>query len=151
MAGAGTAPAGTSPYGYGTPATSGGLEGVPLADAARTTQGSRWINPLTRRWEFGADGRAKGMANVRHLVLMRILTLRDSAAWKGGLEAPGGVIGTNFAAKRADAIRTALADLVTQRLIAIESITVDAKARPVFTRVQWRDLTTNKLDGTEVP
>jgi hypothetical protein len=151
MAGLGHAACGTAPYGLGTPATSSTNGGALLPNERGETQGSRYINPRTRRYEYDEHGRAKGMPNVQQLVLMAFMTIRGSSAMPDlGDEAPSGVIGANFVARRKEAVTRAAAHLVDGNLIEIISIDVDPKARPIFTIVRWRDLTTRIERETKV-
>lgn len=143
MAGFGSSPLGTGPYGVGTPATSSANAGLPLADDFGASQGSKYINPRTRSYERDANGRTKGMPNVPHLVQLALLTTRGSSAMTTlGDEAPGGVIGANFVSRRQASIRQSLTRLVDDNMIEIVAIEVYADNRPVFTLVRWRDLTT---------
>lgn len=143
MAGFGIAPLGTAPYGLGTPATSSTNGGVLLPNDLGETQGSRYINPRTRRYEYDEHGRARGQHNIQHLVQMAFLTIRGTSAMTDlGDYAPDGVIGQNFVSRRKEGITQALSRLTRDKLIAIVSIDVDTRNRPVFTIVRWRDLTT---------
>lgn len=141
--GAGRSSAGVSPYGIGTPAVSDTNGGVPTPNTFAESQGSRYIDSKTRQYVYNSDGRAKGQANIPHLVQMAFLTVAGSSAMpRLGVLQAGGVIGNNFVSQRTQAIQAALKYLVDSSLIEIVEITVDAKIRPVFTRVRWRDLTT---------
>jgi len=140
MSGAGSSPFGSSPYGIGSPPTSTGRAGTLLTDSVGAPQGSRYINPATRRWEFDSNGRPIGMPNAGHMVLMSLTTVLGSSAWDGGLPAPGGVIGSNFEATRVQEIQNVLKPLVDDGTIEIVSITVNTKSRPVLTTILWKDL-----------
>jgi hypothetical protein len=123
-----------------------------LTDYKGTPQGSRYINPQTRRWEFDSNGRALGMADAAHMVLMSLTTTLGSAAWFGGLPAPGGVIGANFEAQRKTEVQNVLKPLVDNGTIEVVSITVDVKSRPVLTTILWKDLISdpNRVIQTDV-
>lgn len=148
MSGAGFAPFGTSPFGIGTPTTSSGREGTLLTDANGTAQGSRNLDARTKQWTFDSNGRTVGMENAGNLVLMYLSTVLNSSAWAGGLNSPGGVIGSNFAARRQSDIRTALKPLTDNRIIRIDRVTVDVKSRPVLTFIDWHNLLLDKSDRT---
>lgn len=148
MSGVGGSPMGAFPYGLGTilPASDNG--GVILPDAFGVTQGSRFINARTRSYEYDEHGRAKGMSNVASLVQMCLLMAKGSSAMADlGEVAPSGVIGANFVSRRKSEIKQALKRLVDTKTIAIVSIDVDVKSRPVFTIIRWRDMTT-LIEGT---
>lgn len=143
MAGFGSMPCGSGPYGINTPVTAAGNEGPVLADDLGAVQGARYINPRTRQYEFDANGRYKGMPNVRQLMLLAFLTVKGSSAVPTlGIEEPSGVIGRNFVERRRESIRQAVAPHVRARLVEILSIDIDVTNRPVFTLVRWKDLTT---------
>lgn len=151
MAGYGTAPFGTAPYGVGTPSTTAGNAGSLLNDTSGATQGSRYINPRTRQYEFDANGRFKGQQNTQSLVQLALLTVLASSSVPGlGETLPSGVIGTNFVKSRKSAISDALSDLVKAKLISIVSIDVDTTRRPVFTVIRWTDLTTGIEQQTQI-
>lgn len=135
---------GTAPYGLGTPATSSANAGVLLPNDKGETQGSRYINPRTRQYEYDSNGRAKGMPNVQQLVELALLTVRGTSAQTDlGVEEPSGVIGANFVERRKTSINQALSRLVTDKMIEVLSVDVDVDRRPIFTLVRWRDLTTS--------
>lgn len=132
------------PYGAGTPNTSAGNVGKVLSDGDGAQHGSRFIDSRTRGYAFDSNGRMKGMSNAKHLMLHTLLTVLDSTHVAGfGLREPGGTIGNNFERERETAIRAATSDLVKRGLVEIVSITTNRISRPVYTRVRWRDLTTN--------
>lgn len=151
MSGFGAAPLGTAPYGLGTPATSSSNSGVLLPDASGATQGSRFLNARTRRYEYGPDGRARGQESVSSLVQMALLTVKGTSAMASlGDEAPSGVIGNNFVARRKASITQALSALTTANTIEIVSLDVLADNRPILTIVRWRDLTTTLEQETTI-
>jgi hypothetical protein len=89
------------------------------------------------------------MPHTQQLVLLAVLTkLGTSADIDLGLAPTGGVIGNNFVAHRDAAIRSALQRLVDAKTIEIVSIDIDAKSRPVFTLIRWRDLSTKQIGET---
>ena len=151
MSGAGRSKAGVSPYGIGTPAVSSANGGAALPDATGAQQGSRYLDPLLRVYVYDANGRAKGAANVPHLVQLALFTtIGTSAMTSLGAVAPSGVIGSGFDAKRKQTINSALKHLVDAKLISIKSIDVDSKSRPVHVKVTWIDLTTSVEQETRV-
>lgn len=151
MTGAGFSPAGVSPAGSGTPATTTGPSGTALTDDYGRQHGARYIDPATRRYVLDANGRYKGMPAVSQMVELAFLTLRGSSALPNlGMEKPSGVIGSNFVAKREQAVREAFQFLTRAQLAELVSVTVDTSRRPVVSIVRWRDLTTAEEQETRI-
>lgn len=151
MIGAGFSPAGVSPAGSGVPTSAPANGGAILSDAQGNTHGARYINPTTRRHELDAFGRYKGMPALSHLVEHAFLTERGTSALPNlGLARVSGTIGANFARKREQDIRDALAFLTVPGFIEIVSIDVDTSRRPVTSVVRWRDLSTFDVRDTQV-
>ena len=145
--GAGLAPAGTSIAGYGTPDTAAVPNGATLPDIVTgLPRGGRYINPQTGSYQFTADGRLQGMANVNQLVQLAITTNRGSAvlqtlgqSFTSVQEQQG-----DFQRQCATAVAVALSDLVRLKLVALLGVTVqpapgNSDAAEVF--FQWKDLT----------
>ncbi len=151
MSGVGAFPLGVGPYGIGTPDAAPVNAGTALTDAFGAVQGSRFINPRTRQYEFDANGRIKGMPGVANLVEMAFLTVDGSSAVNGlGIAPASGVIGANFIQRRTQQIQDALAQLVKAKLIEVVSVSVDATSRPIQSVVRWRDLTTQTEQESRV-
>lgn len=81
--GAGKSPAGVSPYGYGTPTTAPSVGGKALAGDQGKQYSGRKIDPVTRQYVYGADGRAAGESKVHQRVKLVALTELGSSAVDG--------------------------------------------------------------------
>lgn len=152
MAGFGVMPAGSGPYGIGTPTVTAGRQGGALRGTLGTQFGSRFIDPRTRRWVFDAFGRTVGMRNSAHMLLTHVLTELGSSSWPGGLPKGSGVIGASFVSQRETDVRNALKPLEDAGLVEVLRVFVerDGQSRGL-TRVEWRDLTTDKTEATDLP
>ena len=140
-------PGGTGPFGTGTPIAApipGGK--VNRIAATALQEGSRLIDPVTGDYSFDEYGRAKGQANARQLVYLRIKTRLGSSAVKvlGNELHLIDRIGPSFAKKVDNTIRAAFQDVVDAKLIEIVSVTAE-KTQPgrSFIRMKWRDLSTH--------
>jgi len=145
--GAGLAPAGTSYAGYGTPDPGAVPNNSTLPDTVTgLPRGGRYINPQTGSYQFTADGRLQGMANVNQLVLLAATTKIGSSVLPklgqnlAGIQEQQG----DFQRQCATAVANALSDLVRSKLVELLSVTVQqAPGNPdgVAIFFQWRDLT----------
>lgn len=95
---------------------------------------------------FDANGNVVGQENTRHLVFMALATTRGTSVMGAnfGLAAPGSVLDDGFVQRRTADVYQALANLVSQKLITIQSVIVDTTRRPVLTVINWVDNTTSK-------
>lgn len=144
--GAGQAPAGVSPAGFGAPDVApSAVAGALLVDAYDgTPREARKIDQRSRQYVFDANGRVQGMRGVYQLVQLRLLTVRNSSALKDfGLSLTSvQVIGANHQRQVEDIFNVALKDLLDARLIAIVAVKID-RFSPTgdYITLQWRDLT----------
>lgn len=143
--GAGAAPAGSSPAGYGVPDTAPAPILVPLPDP-RTglSQGGRYINQQTKDYAFTSDGRLQGMPNVNQMVLIAIQGADFSAITEKG---------PNFAQQLRDVVQNALADLIARKLVQLTGITVLDRQPGMnpdagIAVANWLDLTTGQPQET---
>lgn len=145
MSGLGNSSLGQAPYGVGTPVTAAGNTGIPLVSTTdkMTPQDGRQIDAAKRDYVIDGNGRAYGMSRVAQLVQLALMTLRGSSVVETlGIDAPGALITPDLASRMQNDVYVALADLIQQQLISVESVDVDATARPVTRQVAWIDLTT---------
>lgn len=145
MAGFGTAPAGTSPFGIGTPTTATVPPDGPV--------GSRYINPTTGDYEVDSTtGQFKQMPGVRQRVLLAVLTRRDSSGIPGfGTRMPARM-GDDFEAACDAEIRSALRQMVEiEKVIRIDGIKVErgAAGRARIT-ISYTDLVNGTRDRVNV-
>lgn len=152
MSGFGSQPAGSSPYGLGTPATAPSQAGGIFVDPATgLSTGSRLIDPATRDYVYDENGRAVGMSDVQQLVFLAVSTRKGSAAMRElGQELEKIDRITANTARRVDVtMRDAVQHLVSRGLIAVTGTTVEVVGS---SRIQmsllWRDLT-GQVDGDQ--
>lgn len=146
MAGFGTMPAGTGPFGLGTPLTAS----APPSGAS----GSRYINPATRDYEQDPDSlQLKQMPATRQRVLLALMTARGSstALRTFGVRIPKKIT-TTFKAEVQASVRTALLHLTdTEPVIRIDTIIVETgTGGRVRITVSYTDLLANQRDGVTV-
>ena len=153
--GAGSAPAGTSIAGYGTPDAAAVPNSATLPDTVTgLPRGGRYINPQTGSYQFTADGRLQGMASVNQLVLLATSTRLGSSAiptlgqdYTSIQEQQG-----DFQRQVATRVAASLSNLVRLKLVELLGVTVQqAPGNPDGAVVffQWRDLTTGKESNTQ--
>ena len=154
--GAGFAPAGTTPFGFGSPATAIPLVGVPF-DMADTGTGfvgtGRRINPDTRDFEFDPEtGRALGMTASEQRVYLALITQKGSAADpKLGTSISSIQTGTgNLSQRVTDEVNAALSTLVSEGSIRIVSIEAYQKGTVLQTKVVWTDTSDGSQRTTTV-
>lgn len=151
MSGAGFQPAGTSSAGIGAPTEGNPQDGVVFTGQDGTSNGSRYIDAITRDYVMDANGRITGMPNVPHLVQFAILTEKNSSAVRSiGQELKSlDRITPNFHKRVLGVLTAALQPLIDARLVEVigfesfKSSQTDSGLRPgqVYGRLLWRDLT----------
>lgn len=135
--GAGAAPAGSSVAGYGSPDTGIG-QSLP---AMRSTS---LIDPLTRDYQYGADGnRVQGTA-AQQMVTLAVQTALDSSCVRGfGLATVPGVVGKHYSEKRGAAYAAIFKALQLARVAKLLSVDIQfVSPTHVTETVTWQDLTT---------
>jgi phage baseplate assembly protein W len=144
MAGAGLAPAGLFPAGFGT----GDDAPVPPSGA----WGSRYINPSTGDYEQDDSTRQlKQMPAVRQRFLLRLKTRRGSSSVRpnDGVMLPD-KIDASFPKRVDDAVRTAMRqETDVEKVARIDAVTVARVAGNsgrVIVTVEFTDLTTGQAD-----
>ncbi len=141
--GAGLAPAGTSPAGFGVPETAGAPAINPLPDPKTgLSLTGRYIDQKTGDYVMLADGRLQGMATVEQLVLLAL----NSVDFSDLLDK-----GPNFRATFANRVQNALADLITKKWVQIRAITISEPNPDAGLAVlDWVDLTTGAPKQTPI-
>lgn len=152
--GAGLAPAGIAPCGYGTP-DAATIPGGAIFRNTLTGEvlACKKLDPATRDYEFDAYGRNTGMTSAAQCVTLALNTELGSSAVRtlGHELGKVQVIGANFTRLVDETLRRALADGVTLGLIDIVSTHVVKKATGLpgaVAIVRWRDRTTNQEHNT---
>lgn len=148
--GAGVSPVGVGPYGFGTPATAPEPGGAVNRIANGTQEGSLAISldQGTRgQYVFDSSGRRVGTGNVRHMVILAIATVRGTCCVLdlGNRFSETRKIYDSFVEEQRARLTEALANLVSRKLITIDSIKVEPRnGAPAQTHVLLTDLTTNR-------
>src|SRR5690349_21781461 len=123
MAGFGTMPAGTGPFGIGTPTTT--------AAPPTGTAGSRYLNPASRDYQQDTDTQQLAqMPAIRQRVLLAVMTEKGSstALPKFGIARPRKVT-PSFEAEITASVRASLVQLTdVERAIRIDAIDIERGA-----------------------
>lgn len=143
--GAGIAPAGACPAGYGTPSPAPAPPGAPYPDPVTgLAQSGYQVGVPSGDYQWTADGRQVGCPTVRSLVQHAVTTLFNSSAVAGfGLKQPGGVKGPGYATQVSASLSNCLSQVVALGWMEILSIVVFDAPNPDGTIgvMQWKDLT----------
>jgi len=149
--GAGFSAAGFSPGGLGdvdlAPVPTANL----LIDADNgRQQNARKINPYTKQYVTDATGALQGMSGISQMVLLRLLTVRNSSALANfGRASSPKVVSANTLRQIQSDVNQALADLVLARLVVVNSVsTINPSPTQVDCFVLWTDLTTGIEQST---
>lgn len=152
MSGFGSQPAGSSPYGLGTPTTAPEDGGAIFRDPATgLSTGSRLIDSVTKDYVYDEYGRAVGMPDVQQLVLLATSTRKGSASMRelGQELAKIDRITVNTARRVDVTMREAVQHLVARGLIEIQGTTVEVVQQGrIQMSLLWRDLT-GQLDADQ--
>lgn len=146
MAGFGSMPLGSGPFGLGTP--------LPAAPPPVGPAGCRFINPVTKDYEVDSDtGQLKQMPGNRQRVLLALMTLQGSSSVlpQFGARFPK-KMGNTFEARCQQEARRALRQLTeVEGVIRIDGITVTRglSGRALIV-VSWTDLESETQEITRV-
>lgn len=144
--GAGLFPAGFSPAGYGVIDAPPVPIVVPLPDyRTGLSDTGRYLSQTTSDYGFTADGRVQGMPTVNQLVLLAIRNNIDFSSLP--------VKGPNFSATLTNIVQSALADLITRKLVLLVSVVVAPTGPGTnpdagMAVASWVDLTTGSPQQT---
>ena len=108
----------------------------------------RKIDPVTRQYDFDANGRVVGQTTAQQLVLLALSTTLGSSSMQtlGHTLQSIDVIGPDIQRQVSGILTAALQPYVTAKQIAILSISVVARTAGtsgVIASVRWRDLANN--------
>ena len=150
--GAGFSASGFSPAGTGDVDQPAVPTGNLLKDAKGASQNARQIDPATRQYVVDSTGALAGMNGVSQMVLLRLMTLKNSSTIPGfGKNAPPKDMGSNITQRISADVRDALNDMVAARLILINAISVlTSTSTQVTTYVKWTDLTDATNGGEQL-
>lgn len=156
MSGLGLSPLGTSPAGIGSQVANGPLyQSTAWQKSTTGAVSSVQIDPRTRDVVHDAQGSEQGMSDAAQRVWMLCQTTQGSRAnWpKDGFARPES-IGGDFARLTEDAFRNALAPMILDGTITIDSFTIEIDpATPTrgYALVTWTDRRTNRQEPTRTP
>lgn len=147
--GSGLSPAGTSPAGYGSPATTTAAQSQLYIKRDGTRGNARLIDPQTGDYVLDDWGAYVGCDAVEQMVYLALATdLGSSVQSDLGLELAPGIINESTPRKIDLAIRAALKSLIDRRLIELVRVRVERAATSrMDIQVDWRDVQT-KLNKT---
>lgn len=141
MAGFGTAPAGSTPFGFGTPVEANAPPELP--------EQSNFLNYRTRDYEVASSGGMKRMPTTRHRVLMVLSTVQGSAVHEPtvGLRLPR-KIDRFFPQKVEQAVRDAFSLL--GRDVRLDGVKTKTEGGRADIQVSYTDLTTGNSDTVTI-
>lgn len=156
--GAGVSPGGTSIGGFGALDTAPAPATKILIDPFNgAQQNARKIDSRLRQFTFNAQGRIAGMPGVYQRVQIAIQTVRGQSSLGPGF---GNAVSSvtvkvgNYQRRIEDALRFALNDLITQKLITINAVQAFDAAPDntdgAYAILFWTDLTTGTEQKTRV-
>lgn len=140
--GLGTAPAGSTVFGFGQPGTTDRVLKQPFLSAdGQTIKNARGIDPFTRDYMLDGSGRSLGMTALQQQVyLATITTLGTSADTRMGSDVGNiKVVRKNTPTEIDAAVRKSLQPLTSAGKINIDKIDVVIDRGTVFIRIGWKD------------
>jgi hypothetical protein len=142
------------PYGLGSSSAAPVRTGGTLLDAANgVSWGSRKIDPVTRDYVVGSNGRIEGTSDIQHLVHMAVSTELGSSAVRNLGQQLRLIerISPNFQSLVRATLERAVQHLVDSGFIEVVDTTVEV-VRPgvASARLIWRDLTLSLNDPNSV-
>lgn len=150
--GAGACPMGASPCGFGVPGSIGSAVPAALRKPDATIGAAAAINPKTGDYELDANGHRIGSDPVTPMVFLAIRTIKGSAATTDlGIGELPATLDDDAGARLRALVDAALAALVTAGLVEVVNTAVARAGTSAATlTVEWRDLTSGKLQTTLV-
>lgn len=152
--GFGIAPAGTSPFGFGAPATASPTVGKPLTKADGSQGDARKIDPVTKDYVIDpTTGRTVGFDGVQQQVYLALVTVKGSSAVADlGQEFTSlKLIPENIQALVEDKVREALAALIQKNKVQLIRVDTELnRNKALAIRVKWMDLTKRTTSETVV-
>lgn len=150
--GFGICPIGSVPFGYGSPATARPNIGAALTTTKGTAGNARLIDPRTKDYVIDPNtGRPMGDDGIRSMVYLALTTIKGTSTVTD--------LGNEFdtvklknektEAQLQDLTRQALAELVNQKLIRIESVVVNTSGFPTL-KITFTNLKTSQLDNVQI-
>ncbi len=153
--GAGFAPVGFSPFGYGLPGSTTSIsDGIYITPAG--TQGNvAAINPQTGDYILNENNNLVGDFSVPQGVYLTLTTKLNSSALAGfGIDLGSlRTITSNLVTQIQSLVQIALAPMINQSLIALQSVKVTQQNNPpgsIIIIVNWQDLSSGELNQTKL-
>lgn len=148
--GLGSAPFGSSPFGYGAVTAINSTATKLYLDNQGTRRNVESINTVTGDTVRGERGIHKGMDSVAQQVYLAIRTLRGSSVVNDlGINFRVKVISDTITQKVTDAVTEAMSDLVSRQLVSVESVAVNKiKLTAIEVIVTWKNLTNGETETT---
>lgn len=138
---------GDSPIGLSTP-FGVGVADEAVAPPALAPQAARFLDPTTRDYALETDGSYQRMPELRQRVLLAVAETKGSSTVRpdGGVESPD-LISSSFERRQKNSISSALAFLVNDGALRVDSITIDyPQVGGVVTTIAYTDLKTGTRD-----
>ncbi len=150
--GAGACPAGSSPAGFGVPASTPPQTVLPLLKPDGTPGDAVALDPTTGDYLLDGYGNRLGCDSVQQQVYLALQTQLGSCVVQDiGLQAPGGTVTPNLLALQRQAVVAALSPLTDVGIVQLISVQVQQVAPGSFRRlVKWRATSTGQTDTTIV-
>jgi hypothetical protein len=149
MSGAGLSGFGTSFAGYGEVSTNIPSNKTVLIDKFTGKSGNtRFIDPLTKDYQFNEQGYAVGGNGIQQLVYLAILTVKNSSVIKDFGQGFTSVktLGSNYKTLITNEVNNALSDLVKKKLIELVSVDISTAGTTSRIIIQWKNLKNNDLN-----
>ena len=154
--GIGVSPIGAAPFGYGSPATIENKTGLPL-QTSQGQGGARKINPRTKDYVMGANGRLEGQDAIEARVYLAIATVRNSSSVLDfGQDFTSVQLATqNVNAKLNDLVSQALNDLIADSSITLNGVDVqivenNSGSRQALINISWKNNRTSTTYVTTI-
>lgn len=151
--GIGVSPIGAAPFGYGSPATVENKKGLAL-QTNNGQGGARKIDPRTKDYVMGSNGRLEGQDAVEARVYLAIATVRNSSSVLDfGQDFTSVQLATrNVNAIMTDLVSQALTDLIVDGSITLNGVEVqivenNTGSRQALVNISWKN---NKTSTTYV-
>lgn len=143
---------GSGPYGYGTPQGAPTRPGQIFSDPSTGTVGTgRKIDPGTRQYVFGDDGRISGQDSVPQRVYLAYATVKGSSIMPelGETFSEVQTIGDDFVEQMTQRAKEPVQAMIDAKELEIVSVSIDRFGPSgASIEVRWVDLTTGREGAT---
>jgi hypothetical protein len=148
--GMGACPMGSTPFGFGSPATAPVATRAVLVQDDGTPGECARISTTTGDYVLDGAGNKVGWSGLEQRVYLALRTeLGSSAVPSLGIELPSGVIRDDAPARIRNAVAAALGDLIGANLVALVEVLVSRPGPSALgVEVRWRALSTGQVRST---